>query len=198
MGTRCDSMLLRRGLCQAAAASRVRLSVVLDMDECLIHSANFTMPNDLRQFEASRRDEVVQREGVESFKLTMDDGMECQVYKRPGLDAFLKSCAEQFDTFVFTAGTQSYAEPLLDIIDPTGELFTGKFYRHNCRRVHYDGGVQYLKDLTAISSDLQRCVLVDNNPISFGCQPCSSCSKKSNRCQMCVLDWNKYFTWSPN
>ena len=84
------------------------------------------MPNDLRQFEASRRDEVVQREGIESFTLTMvlrsfvlllihtfvaqDDGMECQVYKRPGLHAFLKSCAEQFDTFVFTAGTQSYAE----------------------------------------------------------------------------------------
>ena len=37
--------------------------------------------------------------------------------------------------------------------------------------MHYDGGVQYLKDLTAISSDLQRCVLVDNNPISFLCQP---------------------------
>ena len=42
--------------------------------------------------------------------MAQDDGMECQVYKRPGLDAFLKSCAEQFDTFVFTAGTQSYAE----------------------------------------------------------------------------------------
>jgi len=164
--------MLRRSLCQAVVASnRKRLTVVLDMDECLIHSANFTMPSDLRQYEASRPSQVIPRDGVESFKLTMDDGMQCQVFKRSGLHEFLESCAKEFDTFIFTAGTQEYAEPLLDIIDPTGELLKGRYYRHNCRRVSFDGHTQFLKDLTAVTSELHNCVLVDNNPISFVCQP---------------------------
>jgi CTD small phosphatase-like protein 2 len=49
-----------------------------------------------------------------------------------------------------------------------------RFYRHDCRQVTGPWGTQYLKDLAAVvppSTDPGRLVLVDNNPISFVCQP---------------------------
>eukprot|EP00746_Dinoflagellata_sp_MGD_P081511 gnl/MRDRNA2_/MRDRNA2_32416_c0_seq2.p1 gnl/MRDRNA2_/MRDRNA2_32416_c0~~gnl/MRDRNA2_/MRDRNA2_32416_c0_seq2.p1 ORF type:complete len:233 (-),score=50.33 gnl/MRDRNA2_/MRDRNA2_32416_c0_seq2:47-745(-) len=50
----------------------------------------------------------------------------------------------------------------------------GRLYRCSCRPVLVPGrGTQYLKDLTAITQKLNNVVLVDNNPISFVCQPCN-------------------------
>merc|ERR1712164_206731 len=101
------------------------------MDECLIHSSNFTMDTGYRQHEDSRPAEIATEAQVESFRLEMADGTRCTVYKRPGVDRFLKECAAEFETHVFTAGTQQYAEPLLATLDPDGYIH-GKFYRQHC------------------------------------------------------------------
>ena len=162
----------------AAACSGGRLIVVLDMDECLIHSTNFsdeTAATDSRQ--AELRPEPVDRlstEEVQTFLLNMGDGVTCTVHKRPGLDDFLRACADEFDTYVMTAGTQGYAEPLLDVLDPRGDLLLGRFYRHDCKKVTGSWGTQFLKDLAAVvppETEPSRMVLVDNNPISFVSQP---------------------------
>ena len=89
------------------------------------------------------------------------------------------ACADEFQTYVFTAGTQPYAEPLLDTLDPQRELLQGRLYRDHCREVVLSSGsYQYLKDLRAAlemagvdEEDFSRVVLVDNNPMSFVCQP---------------------------
>jgi Dullard-like phosphatase family protein len=72
----------------------------------------------------------------------------------------------KYDTYVFTAGMELYASPLLDLLDPDRRL-SGRLYRQHCK--YYRG--YSLKDLSAVLSDLSRTVLVDNNPISFGVQP---------------------------
>ena len=46
-------------------------------------------------------------------------------------------------------------------------LTTGRFYRSDCT---FKGGY-YLKDLSIVDKDLSRIVLVDNNPVSFICNP---------------------------
>ena len=76
--------------------------------------------------------------------------------------------------YVFTAGTEAYAAPLLDLIDPERKL-TGRFYRTSCRRVVCELGELYLKDLSSLPlpQPLSRVVLVDNNPVSFLVQPCN-------------------------
>ena len=62
-----------------------------------------------------------------------------------------------------------------DVLDPHRSLFQGRFYRQDCRRM--PGSRQYLKDLEAVArkrglcEGLGRMVLVDNNPVSFVCQP---------------------------
>ena len=70
---------------------------------------------------------------------------------------------------VFTAGLKCYAEPLLNVLDPTGQFFRGRLFRPSCTQVP---GVGYVKDLAlACNRDAGRIVLVDNNPISCVPQP---------------------------
>ena len=83
--------------------------------------------NDSRQAE-QRPDSVGGAREVERFVLGMGDGVTCTVHKRPGLEEFLRACAGEFDTYVMTAGTQAYAEPLLDVLDPGKEMLLGRFY----------------------------------------------------------------------
>ena len=67
---------------------------------------------------------------------------------------------------MFTASQQVYAEKLLDILDPTGTLVSGRLYRDAC--VNVDGN--YIKDLNIVGRDLRHTLLVDNSPHAFGFQ----------------------------
>ncbi|KAG5186677.1 NLI interacting factor, partial [Tribonema minus] len=145
------------------------LTVVLDMDECLLHSKFHgagAVSTTYRQEED--RPETVGE--VNSFWLALDDGV-AQVNIRPGLHEFLEQLAQMCDVVVFTAAMPDYAGPVLDRIDPTGKLISRRLYRNSCRQVR---GV-FLKDLSALGSAFAtnpgRCVLLDNNPCSFLCQP---------------------------
>lgn len=53
------------------------------------------------------------------------------VSKRPGLDQFLHEMAKHYELVVFTAGTQEYADEVLDRIDKDG-LISHRLYRQHC------------------------------------------------------------------
>lgn len=150
-----------------------RLKVVLDMDECLLHSEFFRSFSSKSLF--SKRSETYSRniethdQKVESFEVVIEDGTEVTVYKRPGLSEFLNRVCKEFETYIFTAGQEYYSRPLLDILDPEQKLFQGRFYRTSCTK--FRG--KYVKDLSEVlqTDDLARVVLVDNNPMSFIPQP---------------------------
>ncbi|BBH07260.1 Haloacid dehalogenase-like hydrolase superfamily protein [Prunus dulcis] len=89
------------------------------------------------------------------------------VFERPGLREFLKQVYEFADLVLFTAGVEDYARPLVDRID-VENLFKLRLYRPStvsteCR--------EHVKDLSCLSKDLCRTVIVDNNPFSFLLQP---------------------------
>ena len=80
------------GVQTMVASGQQRLTVVLDMDECLIHSTDFSDDaSGYRQSEA-RPDDV--KRAVETFVLEMGDGVTCTVHKRPGLLEFLSAWCE--------------------------------------------------------------------------------------------------------
>uniref|UniRef100_A0A7S1G7R3 FCP1 homology domain-containing protein n=1 Tax=Bicosoecida sp. CB-2014 TaxID=1486930 RepID=A0A7S1G7R3_9STRA len=127
-----------------------RLSLVLDLDETLVHCSV---------------------EPIEDADLTFPVEFNGQTYevfvrKRPYLDHFLEWCASKYEVTVFTASQKVYAEKLLDLLDPRGRLVKYRLFRDSCLNV--DGN--FLKDLTVLGRDLRSTVLVDNSPHAFGYQ----------------------------
>mmetsp|Transcript_16185 Transcript_16185/g.15573 ORF Transcript_16185/g.15573 Transcript_16185/m.15573 type:complete len:103 (-) Transcript_16185:98-406(-) len=68
---------------------------------------------------------------------------------------------------VFTASEQSYADLIIDKIDPNKEFFSFRLYRHHCIRQEE----VFVKDLRVISDrDPEHIIIVDNSILSFGFQ----------------------------
>lgn len=142
-------------------ADRNKLTVVLDLDETLIHSK---LSSEKRAAQDIVSPSVKSSAlNLDSFQIKLADGEIVTVYKRPGLDEFLKSATKTYELMVYTAGLRQYAEPLLNWLDPKGTYFRFRLYRDSCL---FTNG-HYVKDLNKVNRDLKRTVLVDNNVCCF-------------------------------
>ncbi len=81
-----------------------------------------------------------------------------RVAKRPGAEAFLAYLCSFYEIVIFTSGLPSYADPILDRLDPNGYI-THRLYRAETR---YEKGV-HVKDLTGLNRDLSRVVVIDHD-----------------------------------
>ena len=151
-----------------------KLTVVLDMDETLIHSI-FAGESDrdgqFRQQELRRRaSRLQQHDELQTFSVVLPGGeteVTVKTNKRPHLDRFLARLRERCELVIFTAAVPQYANCVLDVLDPTGDVFAHRLYRGACtNRNGY-----YLKDLAVVNRDIRRTVLVDNNNLCFLPQP---------------------------
>ncbi|XP_030929346.1 CTD nuclear envelope phosphatase 1 homolog [Quercus lobata] len=150
--------------------SSEKLTVVLDLDETLVCA-----------YETSSLPAVVRNQATEGglkwFELEcVSSDKECEgkpkvnyvtVFERPGLHEFLKELSEFADLILFTAGLEGYARPLVDRID-TENRFSLRLYRPSTTSTEYR---EHVKDLSCISRNPCRIVIVDNNPFSFLLQP---------------------------
>lgn len=146
---------------------RHKLTVVLDVDETLIHSRMSNekkCAQDCYNFQLQEAKEV-----LDHFEIVLSDGEHVTVYKRPGLDEFLEYVAEKYEVMAYTAGLKQYAEPLLNWLDPERKIFRHRLYRESCLMT----GSFYVKDLNKVQRDLKRTVLVDNNLCCFIPQLCN-------------------------
>jgi CTD small phosphatase-like protein 2 len=82
---------------------------------------------------------------------------------RPYALTFLKKMAKKWEVVIFTASHQSYADAILDELDPDGRLFHHRLYRQHCTLV----SELYVKDLSRIDRELSKMVLVDNAAYSY-------------------------------
>ncbi|KAJ2552589.1 Nuclear envelope morphology protein 1 [Coemansia sp. RSA 1933] len=135
----------------AVMRSLKKKTLVLDLDETLIHSS----PQG--SYRAHHRIEVV------------IDKVAClyYVYKRPHVDYFLRKVSEWYKVVVFTASLAEYADPVIDLLDVQGKLISDRYFRDAC--IPYDSS--YAKDLACIDPDLSQIVLVDNSPLSYFINP---------------------------
>ncbi|KAJ3024552.1 UNVERIFIED_CONTAM: Nuclear envelope morphology protein 1 [Siphonaria sp. JEL0065] len=90
------------------------------------------------------------------------------VYKRPGVDAFLKKVSEWYKVVIFTASMSEYADPVIDWLDKDRTLISRRYFRQHCT-VHENG--HYTKDLSIVEADLRSVVLLDNSAVSFALNP---------------------------
>ena len=65
---------------------------------------------------------------------------------------------------IFTASHESYADEVINYLDPKHEYVQHRLYRRNCEYI--DEGY-YVKDLRILGRDLSRTVLIDNAAYSY-------------------------------
>ena len=127
-----------------------KITLVLDLDETLVHS-----------------DMVSQGNTDHIFKIRVNQEIyNIYVCYRPGLFNFLSFVCGAFEVVIFTASMKAYAEQVLKEIDPK-YLLRYKFYREACFEI--DGN--YIKDLRLLGRNLKHVVIIDNSAQAFSFQP---------------------------
>lgn len=87
---------------------------------------------------------------------------------RPNWKTALDKIKEKYIIVVYTASHQSYADAVLDFMDPSNKYFSYRLYRNNCTSVKYEGKEIYIKDLSIFKGiDLKDIVIIDNSVVSF-------------------------------
>ncbi|KAK6464135.1 HAD-like domain-containing protein [Scheffersomyces coipomensis] len=175
---------------------RKRKTLILDLDETLIHSLSRGSPRSFNSTSVSSPKMI-------EIKLNNIATL-YYVHKRPYCDYFLQEISKWFELQIFTASVKEYADPIIDwlesdIIDyqkkkkddssimgipptipadfinqtttPTNNdnnspIFTKRYYRTDCT---FRPGVGYIKDLSKYikDEDLKNVIILDNSPISY-------------------------------
>jgi CTD small phosphatase-like protein 2 len=152
-------------------------TLVLDMDETMIHSKFFPVTaDDVQNIQAGvlRHDDS----GCLEFNifLSKDDNPDApaesyirlNVKVRKHLEDILMYLSTMYEIAVFTAGEKDYADTILDFIDGDRTVIKHRLYRQHC--VSPAKGI-FVKDLRVIADrDLKDTVLVDNSIVSFAFQ----------------------------
>lgn len=134
----------------ALSCTRSRKSLVLDLDETLVHS----------QFKLTEHCDLRLEVRVDEFPAVF------YVSKRPYLDVFLRTVAQWYDVIIYTASLQKYGDPLITVLD-TDRLVKRRIFRQDCIRRNGN----FVKDLTIVNPNLSDVLIVDNSPAAYSIQP---------------------------
>jgi len=128
-----------------------RKTLVLDLDETLVHSSFRYVP---------MADILITVE-IESEQHPV------YVLKRPGVDQFLVAVAKIYEVVVFTASLSKYANPLIDQLD-VEQVVAFRLFREACCKGKGSG---FIKDLSRLGRDLRDVIIIDNSPTCYMLQP---------------------------
>ena len=134
------------------STTQSKMTLVLDMDETLIHSS-FVNINE-KPTKNKTYDVGITFNGRE---------FTCYGQCRPYLEIFLERMSQKYELVCFTASDQTYADPILDIIDPNHNI-KHRLYRDSC---HMFFGAYYVKDLRCLGRSLERTIILDDSVASF-------------------------------
>lgn len=161
------SNAIPRSPSRALPPSQEQKTLVLDLDETLIHSlakggrmssghmveVKLNAPVTVSTNQANQPAQVIGPQHPILY----------YVHKRPHCDEFLKKVCKWYKLVIFTASVQEYADPVIDWLELERKYFVGRYYRQHCT---FRNGA-YIKDLSSIEPDLSKVMILDNSPVSY-------------------------------
>ncbi|XP_016986322.1 CTD nuclear envelope phosphatase 1 [Drosophila rhopaloa] len=143
-------------------ASVGRKTLVLDLDETLVHScysdAEHRESGNCAQLPAGARPDYLLSVSIDGL-----EPISFQVYKRPHVDVFLDFVSKWYDLVIYTASLEVYAAQVVDLLDAGRGMMPRRFYRQHCRA----STSLVTKDLTLVSPDMSGTFIIDNSPYAY-------------------------------
>jgi len=86
--------------------------------------------------------------------------------KRPGVDKFLQTMAQYYEIVLYSPSMEGIADPVVTSLDKSGS-FMHRLYRD---ATHFKNGI-HMKDLGRLNRNLNRMILLDDDPLEAGLNP---------------------------
>lgn len=131
-----------------SSSSSKKKTLVLDLDETLIHS-EFKKP---RQAPDMTVKVNIQGEIADIY-----------VFIRPFVKEFLEKMSEIYEIIIFTASLPNYANAIIDKL-PNSRHILHRLYRHHCFKTERE---VYVKEMKRLGRNIKDVIIIDNNPPSY-------------------------------
>ncbi len=127
---------------------------VFDLDETLIHAVTDLNKN--------------HQNNIISIRTPTGKMAKIAINIRPKWEEVIKKVSKVYTIVIYTASHSSYANGVLDFLDPKNRYFYNRLYRNNCIVVKNNGRDVYIKDLSIFEGfDLKNILIIDNSVLSF-------------------------------
>ena len=136
---------------------------LFDLDETIVHCIGEINMNNVESF--SLQSDAKIRVHLPGGKREVTIGINI----RPHWEEALNKIKNQYHIIAFTASHESYADSVLNHLDPEGKYFEFRLYRCHCVLCIVNGMRFYVKDLKIVEDlyDLKDVVIIDNSVLSF-------------------------------
>ena len=143
--------------------SKNKKIALFDLDETIVHCIGEINMNNL---------ESLSKQSDAKIKVKLPGGKKevtIGINIRPHWEEALNKIKKRYHIVAFTASHESYADPVLNYLDPNKKYFEYRLYRCHCVLCNIDDMKFYIKDLKILEDnyDLKDVVIIDNSLLSF-------------------------------